>query len=162
MSLHAVRGYNTQCGWTRDRQCSVVYMYIYICTFTGQMVSGRVGYFLDRKWILSGIQFTWHFIKFVVVGEKESASDNPNVILTRQTFGQLSCMSAGSKCQALAFDFSVQICCMFLKLKCRRDFGPGLYTTSGLRLAKRMQSTALCRLLNTKRVWSPNLMDSTL
>jgi len=38
---------------------------------------------------VSGIQFTRHFIEFVVVETKQIVSSNSNVILTRKTCGQL-------------------------------------------------------------------------
>ena len=91
--------------------------------------------FLERKWILSGIQFTRHFIEFVVVETKRFVSSNVNVILTWQTCGLLSMMSAGSKPWALAFYFSLRICYMFQIPKCRRESNLGLCTT--LVLSKR-------------------------
>jgi len=53
--------------------------------------------FLERTWILSGIQFEGHFIEFVVVETKEWVGSNVNVIFTLQTCGQRSSMSVGSK-----------------------------------------------------------------
>ena len=88
--------------------------------------------FFERAQILSGIQFTRHFIESVVVETKPFASSNVNVILTWQTCGQRSSMSAGSKRRALAFYFCVQICYMFPILKCRRESDLGLCTTSVL------------------------------
>ena len=52
-------------------------------------------------WILSGIQFTRHFIEIIGVQTKPFVSSHPNVILTRQTCGQRSSMAAGSKRRAL-------------------------------------------------------------
>jgi len=49
--------------------------------------------FLERTWILSGIQFTRHFIEFVLVETKRFVSSIVYVILTRQTCGQRSSMS---------------------------------------------------------------------
>jgi len=46
--------------------------------------------FLERKRILSGIQFTAHFINFFVVETKQVVSSFVNMILTRQTCGQRS------------------------------------------------------------------------
>jgi len=50
---------------------------------------------------------------------KQIVSSNSNMILTRQTCGQRSGRAAGGKRRALAFYFSVRICCMFLISKCR-------------------------------------------
>ena len=91
---------------------------------------------LEPTRILSGIQFTKHFIEFVVVETKQFVSSNPNVILTRQICGQRLSMTAGSKRRALAFRFSIRICYMFLISTCRAESDLGLYTTSAL--AKRM------------------------
>ena len=41
-------------------------------------------------------------------------------------------MAAGSENRALALDFSIGICCMFLILKCRQESDLGLCTTSVL------------------------------
>jgi len=54
------------------------------------------------------------------------------VILTWQTCGQRSSMSAGSKRRALAFYFCAQICYMFPTSKCRRESDLGLCATSVL------------------------------
>ena len=58
-----------------------------------------------------------------------------NVILTWQTCGQRSSRAVESKRPALRDYFSVQICYMFLRSKCREDRDLGLCTT--LVLAKR-------------------------
>ena len=62
-----------------------------------------------------------------------------NVVLTQQTRGQRSCVSAGSNRRALAFHSSseIQSCYMFRIPKCRRKSNLGLCTTLGL--AKRMR-----------------------
>ena len=62
-----------------------------------------------------------------------------NVILTQQTCGQRSCVSAGSNRRALAFYSSseIQSCYMFRIPKCRRESNLGLSTALGL--AKRMR-----------------------
>jgi len=90
----------------------------------------------ERTWILSGIQFTTHFIEFFVVETKRfvGSSSYVNVILTRQTCGQRSSRAAKRKRQALGNDFSERICYMFLISKFRGDWDPGLCTTSVLRL----------------------------
>jgi len=60
----------------------------------------------------------------------------PNVILTRQTYGQRSSIVAGSKCRALAFYCFVEIWYVFPKSKCRGESDLGLCTSPVL--AKRM------------------------
>jgi len=45
--------------------------------------------FLERTRVLSGIQFTTHFIEFFVVETKRFVSSSVHVILTRQTCGQV-------------------------------------------------------------------------
>ena len=92
--------------------------------------------FLERTRILSGIQFTEHSIEFVLLPTKRFVSSNVNLILTQQTCGQRSSMSAGSKRWALAFYFCIQIRYLFLISKCRRESDVGLCTTS--LLAKRV------------------------
>jgi len=92
--------------------------------------------FLERTQSFSGIQFTRHFIGFVIVETKRFVSSHVNVILTRQTCGQLSMMSAGSKFWALAFYFFSRICYIFQIPKCRRESNLGMCTT--LLLSKRM------------------------
>ena len=76
---------------------------------------------LERTWILSGIQFTTHFIEFLVVEKKRFIGSSVNVILTRQTCGQRSCRAAESKRRALEKYFPERICYMFLISKCRGD-----------------------------------------
>jgi len=88
--------------------------------------------FFKRKRILSGIQFTTHFIDFFVVKTKQFVSGFVHVILTRQTCGQRSSRAAEIKRQALGNYFSERLCYMFLISKCRRDWDLGLCTTSVL------------------------------
>jgi hypothetical protein len=57
--------------------------------------------FLERMQILSGIQFTTHFIEFFVVETKRFVSSFVHVILTRRTCGQRSSKAAESKRRAL-------------------------------------------------------------
>ena len=57
---------------------------------------------LERTQILSGIQFTTHFIEFVLVETNQSVGGNPNVIYMRKACGQRSGMAAGSKRRARA------------------------------------------------------------
>jgi len=84
--------------------------------------------FLERTRIFRGIQFTTHFIDFFVVDTKRFVGSTVNMILTRQTCGQLSSMSAGSKRQALENDFCEQICYMFLITKYEGDWDLGRCT----------------------------------
>jgi len=56
---------------------------------TGGGVQVGLGIF-ERTQILSGIQFTTHFIEFVVVETKRFVGSTVNVILMRQTCGQHS------------------------------------------------------------------------
>jgi len=51
--------------------------------------------------ILSGIQFTTHFIDFFVVETTRFVGSTVNVILTRQTYGKRSSKAAESKSRAL-------------------------------------------------------------
>jgi len=82
--------------------------------------------FLERLWILSGIQFTTRFIDFFVVETKRFVGSFVNVILTRQTCGQRSSRAAESKRRALEKYFPERICHMFLMSKCRGDWDLGL------------------------------------
>ena len=82
----------------------------------------RLGWvFLKQMWVLIGIQFTRHFIEFVVVKTKELIGSNVYVNLTWQTCGQRSCICALDKHRALACYFSVRICCLFRIPKCRQS-----------------------------------------
>jgi len=76
--------------------------------------------FLEQTRNLSGIQFTRHLIELVVV-ETKIFFGNVNMILTRQTCGQRSSMSMGSKRQELRHYFSKRICLLFPMSKCRGD-----------------------------------------
>jgi len=88
--------------------------------------------FLERTRILSGIQFTTHFIELFVVETKRFVGSFVNVILTQQTCGERSSRAAERKRRALENYFSEWICYMFLMSKCRGDWDPGLCTTSVL------------------------------
>ena len=77
--------------------------------------------FLERTRILSGIQFTTHFIDFFVVETKTFVGGTVNVILTRQTCGQRSSKAAESKRRALENSFPGRICYLFPISKCRGD-----------------------------------------
>jgi hypothetical protein len=87
---------------------------------------------LERTRVLSGMQFTRHFIAFVVVETKQFASSNVNVILMRQTYGQRSSMSTGSKRRALAFYLGVRIFPVFPISKGREESDLSLCTASVL------------------------------
>jgi len=84
--------------------------------------------FLERRRILSGIQFTTHLIEFFVVETKRFVGSFSNVILTRQTCGQRSSRAAESKRRAPGNYFCEWICYMFLISKCRGDWDLGLCT----------------------------------
>jgi len=75
--------------------------------------------FLKRTQILSGFQFTRHFIELVVVETTRCVSSNVNVILTQQTCGQRSSMSAKSKHRALEICFPIEsaICCKYQNIE---------------------------------------------
>ena len=61
--------------------------------------------FLKRTRILSGFQFTTHFIDFVGVETKRFDGSTENVILARQTCGQRSSTAAEGKRRALGNHF---------------------------------------------------------
>ena len=66
------------------------------------------------------IQFTQHFIEFVIVHMNQLVGSIPNVILTvhmGQRSSRAVISAAGSKRQAPASYFPMQICCMVLILK---------------------------------------------
>jgi len=84
--------------------------------------------FLERTRIFSGVQFTTHFIEFLVLETKRFVGTFSNVILTRQTCGQRSSRAAESKRRALGNYFCEWICYMFLISKCRGDWDLGLCT----------------------------------
>ena len=84
--------------------------------------------FLERTRILSGIQFTTHFIEFLVVETKRFVGSTVNVILTRQTCSQRSSRVVESKRRALEKYFSERICHMFSVSKCRGDWDLGWCT----------------------------------
>ena len=84
--------------------------------------------FLERTRILSEIQFTRHFIEFVIVETKRFVGSNVNVILTRQTCGQRLSTVAESNRWALEKHFSERICYIFLISKYRGYWNLGLCT----------------------------------
>ena len=111
-------------------------------TYSGESVrtNKRWWVILERTWILSGIQFTTHFIEIVVVETKRFVGTFVNVILTQQTCGQRSSRAAKSKCRALGNYFPERICYMFLISKCRGDRDLGLCITSVLAFAELMRN----------------------
>ena len=78
--------------------------------------------------ILSGIQFTTHFIDFFAVETKRFVGSSLNVILTRQTCGQRSSIAVESKRGARGNYFPERICYLFPMWKCRGDWDLGLCT----------------------------------
>ena len=106
--------------------------------------------FSKRTCVFSGIQFTRHFIEFVVVETKHIVSSNKRD-LEAANLRQLSGMAAGGKRRAIAFHVSVRIFYVFLVSKCRGESDLGLCTTSGL--AQRMPLRgADCWLQNVSSV----------
>jgi len=93
---------------------------------------GMFWIFLERTWILSGIQFTTYFIESWVVETKRFVVSFVHVMLARQTCGQYSGRAAESKRRALGNYFSERLYYMFLILKFRGNQDLGLCTTSGL------------------------------
>ena len=79
--------------------------------------SGARGSDVDSQWN----PLYKHFIESVLVETKQLAGSNSNVILTRQTCGQHSSMSAGSKRRAPGNCLFVQIWYMFLSSNCTGD-----------------------------------------
>jgi len=78
--------------------------------------------FLERTRILSGIQFTRHFIQFIVAGTKKFVGSNVNVILTRQNLEpalEHVCEKQRPSARKL---FHEAICHMFLISRCRGDY----------------------------------------
>jgi len=102
---------------------------------------------LKRTCVFSGIQSKKHFIEFVFVEPNQLFGSNVNMILTRQTCGQSSSMSAGSKRRALVFYFSVRICYMFIISKCRGESNLGQRMTSVLGKRMRLRSADFRRIM---------------
>jgi len=83
--------------------------------------------FCGNEWIVQ-----WYYCDYDphVMYMRETAGDHTwssiwipinNISSLRETYGQWSSMVAGSKRRALAFDFPVRICYMFLIAKCRKE-----------------------------------------
>jgi len=77
--------------------------------------------FAERTRILSGIQFTTHFIDFFAVQTKRFVGSFVHVIMARQACGQRSSRAAESKRRALGNYFPERICYMILISKCRTE-----------------------------------------
>jgi len=110
--------------------------------------------FLERTQILSGIQFTTHFIEIFVVQTKRFVSSFVHVILTRQTYGQRSSKAAESKRRAPWNYFPERICYMVLLSKCRGDSDLGLYTTSGLAFGEPQRNDKIRFLMHRNTCFS--------
>jgi len=95
--------------------------------------------FLERTRILSGIQFTTHFIGIFVVEKKRFVGSFVNVILTQQICGQRSSRFAASNRRALGNYFSMRICYMFPISKYRGDWDLDVFTNSGLAFGEPMR-----------------------
>ena len=141
-------------GIGNDRKIVQIFKNEKLAILSGSFTDGlRWGWvFLERTRSLSRIQFTTHFIYCFVVETKRFVSCTVNVILTRQTCGQRSSMSAGSKRRALKNHFSERICYKFLISKCRGEWDLGLCTTSAL--ATRMP----LRIVEFRRILRPNTL----
>jgi len=81
------------------------------------------------------------------VEPNQSFGSDSNVILMRQTCGQRPSRVAGSKRRALAFYFSVRICYMFPKSKCRGESNLGQCMTSVLGKRMRLRSADFRRIM---------------
>ena len=120
--------------------------------------------FVERTQILSGIQFTTHFVDFFVEETKRrrrfvGSFQVVNVILTRQTCGQRSSRTAENKRQALGpgNNFSERICYLLLISKCRGDRDLGLCTTSVLAFGDPQRNGRIRFLLRRNTPFSGNL-----
>ena len=111
----------------------------------------RQGWVLfERTCVITGIQFTKHFIEFVLVETNQFCGSNSNLILTRQTCSHRLGRVVGSKRWSLAVYFSVRIWYVFLISKYREelDLGPCM----SLVRAKRMR----LRSADFQRILRPN------
>jgi len=111
--------------------------------------------FLERTQILSGIQFTKHFIECFVVDTKQFVDSTVNVILTRQTCGQRSSRAAESKRRAIEYHFHERICHMFLTPKYRVDWDLGLCTFCVLAKRELLRNAKFRFVLQGKQVFFP-------
>ena len=102
----------------------------------------------------SGIQFTKHFIEFVLLKTNHLLDSNSNLTLTRQTCYHRSSRVAESKHWALAFDFSVRIWYMFFIPKSRVESDLGLCMISVLAMRMRLCSANFRRILRSNSFWN--------
>ena len=93
-----------KCVRLRLRMRVCMCMCVFVVAF--QIFSRCAWVFLQRTRILSGIQFTTHFIDFLIVETKRFVGSFVNVILTRQSYGQRSSRAAESKRRARGNHFS--------------------------------------------------------
>jgi len=118
-------------------------------------LSSRWGWvFLERARILSGIQFTTHFIEFFVVQTKRFVGSSLNMILTRQTCGQRSSRATESNRRALGNYFSEQVCYIFPLSKFRGDWDLGLCTCEVLAKRELLHNAKFWFLLRAKHVFN--------
>jgi len=109
-------------GWRRHNSITWTFFLSWVANTqlhheTKQVVRTRLRWgwvFLERTQILSGIQFSSHFIDFFVVETKhwQFVGSFVNVILARQTCGQLSSRAAESKRRALGNSFCANLLCV--------------------------------------------------
>jgi len=125
-------------GWVKQLLYFIyIWRDLFICVTSLIYMQLRKDWFLfERTCVFAGIQFTKHFIEFVLVETNQLFGSNSNVILTRQTCVHRSSRVAGSKRWAQAFYFSVRIWYMVLISKCSEESDLGLCMS--LVLAKRM------------------------
>ena len=109
--------------------------------------------FLEQTRILIGIQFTRPFVDSVFVETKRFVGSNVNVILTLQTCGQRSCMSAGSKRRALEHYFYERICHMFRVSKWNGDWDLGMCTFRVLAKSELLRNARFRFFLRAKHLF---------
>jgi len=100
-----------------------------------------------RTCVFAGIQFTKHFIEFLLVEMNQLFGSDSNVILTRQTCGHLTSRVAGVKRQALALYSPVRLWYVFLISKCRGESDLDLCMTLVLAKRKQLRSSDFRRIL---------------
>jgi len=106
---------------TSCQYANILYTYIHIYTHTYMYVYMyihiKVGLGISR----TSADFRWKaFHRICCLETKRFVRSSVNVILTRQTCGQRSCMSAGSKHRALENYFQERICHIFSNIKMER------------------------------------------
>jgi len=124
--------------------CVCMCIYIYLCMY----MYVRQGWILFvRTCVSAGLQFTKHFIEFVLVETNQLFGSDSKVILTRQTCSHRSSRVAGVKRQALALYFPVRIWYVFLISKYRGESDLDLCMTSVLAKRKQLHSSDFRRIL---------------